>query len=162
MSISFPRKYLLDIYNKAIDEGFLHIHPISQADAVSLRQSLYRLRRRSDAANARFILPEFHLVTVGQWSPDKGGCLPIMYDKLPEGHALPTIEAVAAETFSLKTPIHPEGHIPVSQMKADLAEQQRLAAEAEQVQLSPQDISSFVSRLRKRVADSSEEPDDDQ
>jgi len=69
----WPRAYLLGIYEAALRLGSIYVEPIRQADALSLKQSLYRLRRRSDTSNKSFITPDMHLVTVGAWEPGPAG-----------------------------------------------------------------------------------------
>lgn len=78
-STIFPRSFILNLYTQALEHGHILVHPIDEAAAKSLTMQFYRLRRTSDRANSHFILPQFTLVTVGKWSPDNGGTLPIYY-----------------------------------------------------------------------------------
>jgi len=100
-SVDWPRAYLLQIYDEVVKQGFIWIGPIGQDDAKSLRQRLYRLRRRADKAMAPYILPEYHLVTVGQWQPENGGRMPVIYNQLPTGQELPGISGATPEELEL-------------------------------------------------------------
>lgn len=93
----WPRRYLLQVYDLAIANGLVEIAPISQTDAISLTQSIYRLRRRSDASNVSFITPEHHLVTMSAWRPDKGGVIYAMFDKTPDGEPLPDLTPIPTD-----------------------------------------------------------------
>lgn len=93
-SISWPKTYLLQIYSRAYAEGCIRIPLASEAIFRSLSQSLYRLRRRSDAQHASFILPEYHLIHC-TWEPERGTML-VTYDALPDGAELPPILSVDA------------------------------------------------------------------
>lgn len=104
----WPRAYLLEIYNKAVDNGHLILNPITQEDAASLTASLYRLRRKADTTNRDFILPEYQLVTVGHWRPDNDGTLPIMYSTAE--FPLPNIIPVSGETILSLTHARNEPH----------------------------------------------------
>lgn len=99
--ITFHRHYLLSVYNAALEQGHILLRPISAEDAARFTQSFYRLRRRSDKSNASFILPEFHLITVGEWSPEDGGTLPILYNTSP--YQLPTILTAAGAEIAEPT-----------------------------------------------------------
>lgn len=100
-SSDWPRSYLLQIYSEAVKHGFIWIEPISREDAHSLQQRLYRLRRRADKAMAPYILPEYHLVGVGEWVPVTAGGtlgkLPVIFNQLPTGAPLPAIRAATVE-----------------------------------------------------------------
>lgn len=98
----WPRNYLLSIYAHAVEHGYFLVGPIEQDAAESLRLSLYRLRRRSEAANAQFIRPEYHLVTVGHYRPESKE-LPIIYTSVP-GQNLPGFRVPdVAETKQVST-----------------------------------------------------------
>jgi hypothetical protein len=103
---TFPREYLLRVYNAALDHGHILLHPITREDAARFTACFYRLRRRSDAAHQSFITPEMHLVTVGKWKEVGGiGILPIYYTTLPEGETLPMISpAAGTQVFSPADP----------------------------------------------------------
>lgn len=101
-STDWPRAFLFQIYDAAITNGLIIIEPISEEDARSLAGRLYRIRRRSDKALAQFILPEYHLVTVGEWrpGPEGTGQLPIIYSRLPDGKPLPLIRPALPEEMT--------------------------------------------------------------
>jgi hypothetical protein len=156
-STAFPRSYLLSIYTAAIEQGFIWITPISAANAVSLRQKLYRLRRRSDKNNASFITPNHHLVTVGDWEagPDGQGRLPVMFSSSPgglpniqlaDGTALPPAEALAVEAVPapaiIPLPLAPD--IP-----------------AKELNMSAENIDDFVSRMMQDSSARLAEEDDE-
>lgn len=120
----WPRTYLLSIYAAAVEHGHLLINPIDRDAANSLRMSLIRQRRRSDTANAPFIRPEYHLVSVGKWTSANGGTLPIIYSSMPN-LALPPIRTLAGEVITLgltpppTVPNH-EAPAPAATLAADL------------------------------------------
>lgn len=135
---NWPRGYLLSIYAAAVANGHVVLSPISEPAARSLTQTFYNLRRRSrpGEANASFIQPEYHLVTVGKWSPDNGGTLPIMYSSTPDG--LPAISVVAdAEHFSSQAPAAPASTAPPTD--DDILDD--LAAEP------PLDVDDYLAKL---------------
>lgn len=92
-AVSWPKSYLLQVYSRAVAEGCVRIPLNSRKAYQSFAQALYRLRRRSDAQHAAFILPEYHLVTCS-WEPERGTCL-VTFDALPDGAELPPILSVA-------------------------------------------------------------------
>jgi len=111
---NWPKGYLLKVHEEAITHGFIWLRPISEADAASLTSRLYRVRRRSDKSMAAFIRPEFHLVMVGKWEDTNGGQLPVIYDRRPDGAALPAMipatldEKDALAASPLPSPITPD------------------------------------------------------
>lgn len=156
-STDWPRAYLLQIYADAVRSGIIMLEPISEADASSLKQRLYRLRRRSDKALAPFILPEYHLVTVGKWRDSPaGGVLPIIYNQLPDGKALPAIRPATADELgeALMSP-EPQGLI--------LDPEEILAnLDSKELTLEPAEIESFVADLMakaERAKPAKEEPE---
>jgi hypothetical protein len=90
--VTWPKPYLLEVYKRAVEEGCVRIPLPSKKHADSFAMSLYRLRRRSDAQHASFILPEYHLVTCA-WEAKRGTVL-ITYNSLPDGNDLPPIMSV--------------------------------------------------------------------
>lgn len=97
----WPRQYLLTIYSAAITKGFCKVTNITAADAKSLVQTLYRLRRRADSSNQTFITPEHHLVTAMPWEkthPDLDdptqslGEVVFVFDSTSAGLKLPPLE----------------------------------------------------------------------
>lgn len=90
--VTWPKPYLLEVYRRAVEEGCVRIPLPTQKHATSFAQAFYRLRRRSDAQHAAFILPEYHLVTCG-WEPERGTLL-VTFNSLPDGNDLPPIQSV--------------------------------------------------------------------
>jgi hypothetical protein len=141
---NWPKQFLLQIHAEAVKHGFIWIEGISQANAESLRQRLYRVRRRSDKATASFIPPEYHLVGVGEWQPEGGGRLPVIFNRLPTGEELPTIrpatpEEVQAVTIPDAPQEHEEGPSPPAKPTPAFA--------PEDIQLKPADISDLVASM---------------
>jgi hypothetical protein len=95
----WPKPYILEVHRLAVEHGLVFIEDISEAEADSFKQRFYRARRRSDKSMAAFIPPEFHLVMVGEYQPDKRR-LPIIYSRLPSGRELPKIRPAEAEEAS--------------------------------------------------------------
>lgn len=127
----WPRSYILDIYQQAITHGHILLHPITKEDASSLTKSIYNIRRRSKPgeANATFITPDHHLVTVGLWRPDSGGTLPVYYTTTDE--KLPTITPAAGATTPLG---HHTPQEPPSPVDEDFG-------------IAPDEVDSFVTNL---------------
>lgn len=145
-STDWPRAYLFQIHAEAVAHGLVFIEPISEADAKSLKQRLYRVRRRSDKSTAVFVPPEYHLVTVGDWQPgpDGTGRLPVIYNKLPGDKPLPNIRPANADEAS--APMAPSVQPP----DVPLTPEQFVAnIEAADLTLKPDEIDSFVADLMK-------------
>jgi len=138
-SADWPRGFLLKIYEQAVEHGVIVLEPISQADAVTLRARLYRLRRRADTSMAPFIAPEYHLVSVGRWHDDK---LPIIYDRLPDSIPLPSIRPASSDELDA---------LEISVMPIPLADPTTLLGNLEAVDLDlrPEEVDSFVDDLIK-------------
>jgi hypothetical protein len=96
--VTWPKPYLLKVYERAVAEGCVRIPLPTQKHATSFAQAFYRLRRRSDAQHAAFILPEYHLVTCG-WEADRGTLL-VTFNALPDGNDLPPILSVESTEHS--------------------------------------------------------------
>jgi hypothetical protein len=90
--VTWPKPYLLKVYERAVAEGCVRIPLPTQKHATSFAQAFYRLRRRSDAQHASFILPEYHLVTCA-WEGARGTLL-VTFNALPDGTDLPQIMSV--------------------------------------------------------------------
>lgn len=91
----WPRPYLLEIHEQAIDEGCCRVEGVTEQQARSLIQSFYRIRRRGDSQHKLgFIKPEYHLV-MAMWESERGSVL-FMYNALPDNVALPKIVSVPA------------------------------------------------------------------
>jgi hypothetical protein len=142
---NWPKPYLLKIHEEAVKQGFIWIQPISEADARSLRDRLYRIRRRSDTSMAAFIPAEYHLVMVGVWEPGAEGVgrLPIIYNRKADGSELPAIVGATGDEVNAYTAppvltVPPPPVIEVSSM--DLS-------------IKPDEIDSFVAKMRKNARD---------
>lgn len=150
-SSEWPRSFLLDIYAQAVQHGMVMIEPITEANAKSLAGRLYRLRRRSDKGMAHLILPEYHLVTVGEWrpGPDGQGQLPIIYNRLPSDEPLPDIrpatDAEAGAPFSPAT----QHTLPLT-AEALLENLDNL-----DLTLEPEEVDSFVDDLMAKAVERS-------
>jgi len=114
--VTWPKPYLLEVYRRAVEEGCVRIPLPTQKHATSFAQAFYRLRRRSDAQHAAFILPEYHLVTCG-WEPKRGTLL-VTFNALPDGNELPPIMSVESTE-----------HAPSPQTKGVISYPESLAAE---------------------------------
>lgn len=147
----WPRAYLLQIHQEAVAHGLIFIERIDEADAKSLKQRLYRVRRRSDTSTATFILPEYHMVTVGEWEPFPPshpvypGRLPIIYNRTPDGKPLPTIRPATPEEASAAfAPMKPLNTLPPLDPEQFLAN-----LESADLTLKPGEVDSFVADLMK-------------
>lgn len=150
----WPKAYLLEVYSKAVQHGFIELKPISSANADSFRMRFYRLRRRSDKQNANIILPEYHMVNVGKWhpGPDGRGVLPIIFNKLPSGMDLPEIVPIEGRTEDLQiTSI--ENLVPAEAMfsEADAEPIPAMAPEPPPLELNVDGISDFVRNMMKKA-----------
>lgn len=143
---AYPRSYLLGIYNAAIEHGHILLSPITQQQAKSLSMALINQRRRASTTNAQFILPEFHMVTVGTWRPDDGGTLPILYSSSPD-FDLPTIRTLQGETIALTEPkkLPPATPTPTANL-ADFIDDLEVDAEDPDF-----DAGSYVEQLRREA-----------
>jgi hypothetical protein len=116
---NWPKPFLLQIHEQAVEHGFVWIEPLTEVDADSLKSRLYRIRRRSDSSMAAFIRPEYHLVMIGNWEPhdiggqqvanDKGeilGRMPAIFNKKADGAELPSIRKADGEEAAAYVP-HP-------------------------------------------------------
>lgn len=145
-SPTWPRPYLLQVYGAAIAQGFIWIEPISEERAQSFRMAFYRLRRRSDSSNQSFITPEHHLVTVGEWSPENGGRLPIVFNKLADGTDLPRI--VPGDPAEAPHIDYPQPYRPLPAAPFDMDAALKVAGETE---LTEADIGSYVERMKRKA-----------
>lgn len=149
----WPRAYLLQVHQEAVAHGLIFIEGIDEADAKSLKQRLYRVRRRSDKSTATFILPEYHMVTVGEWEafppshPAYPGRLPIIYSRTPDGKDMPRIRAATPEEASeaFAVPAHRELPTPITPETLNL--------ESADLSLKPGEIDDFVAKLTKSAED---------
>jgi len=160
-STDWPRAFLFQIYDAAITNGLIIIEPISEEDARSLAGRLYRIRRRSDKALAQFILPEYHLVTVGEWrpGPEGTGQLPIIYSRLPDGKPLPLIRPALPEEMTDTLDFESANSAARSAPSSDDIIHSITSADLE---LKPDEVNSFVDDLMSsalRKAHKMEEPE---
>jgi hypothetical protein len=94
---SWPKPYLLELYAKVVEEGCIRV--LLNGDETkfkSLKASWLRLRRRSDAQSVALMRPEYYLCSI-VWEKSRGTAL-LIYNQLPDGQELPTIESVADKT----------------------------------------------------------------
>ena len=137
---NWPKPWMLARHADAVKHGFIWIEPIDESDAKSLRDRMYRIRRRHDKSMAAFIPPEFHLVMIGRWEPgpDGTGRLPLIYNKRPDGKPLPGVrvpdESEVAEHFA-PPEIEP------------------MIVDPHALEIKPEEIGSLVERLRKSAKD---------
>jgi hypothetical protein len=138
----WPKPWVLSIHEAAVNNGFVWVSPISEADADSLRQRAYRMRRRSDKAMAAYILPEYHLVMIGRWEPgpDGRGRLPFIYNKRSDGEPLPDIQC--AEPEEVEAFEHPPTPTPPA-----------ISVTAEDITFKPGEIDNLVERMRRSARD---------
>lgn len=139
-SQNWPKSYLLQLHSEAIKHGAIWVQPITKANALSLKQRLYRVRRRSDTATASFIPPEYHLVNVGEWQPgpDGLGRLPLIYSQLPDNQPLPGIVPMEPGARQLPDPLRHEPLAIPPITEADLT-------------LDPASISDYVAGMIKKA-----------
>jgi hypothetical protein len=139
----YPRKWLLEVHAQAIEHGIVLLEGVTREAAKSIEMRMLRLRRRVDKGAGYYIPPEYHLVTIGAWREARGGCLPIIYDKLPDGENLPRIVPISGEEFCELTKVEPVLALPTPTVPHDLSEADLKIDEGE--------INSFVERMKKRV-----------
>lgn len=135
---NWPKPWLLQVHQQAVEQGFVWIEPISQEDADSFRHRFYRIRRRSDKSMAAFIPPEYHLVMVGEWEQGDGsGRLPIIYNKRADGRELPAIRSATGEEIAAYT------------APPKLAEPVQMDTDSMDLSIKPEEIGGFIAGLRK-------------
>lgn len=96
--IAWPKPYMLQVYEKALAEGWCRLvfkGEDIERQVKSFIASFYRLRRRSDTQHRSFIKPEYHLVSC-TYEPHRNSVL-VTFNKLPDGHELPTIESISPD-----------------------------------------------------------------
>lgn len=152
----WPKPYLLQIHAAAVENGLIFVGCLTAENADSLKQRLYRARRRSDKAMAAFIPPEYHMVMVGEYQPipdpadpEHPGRLPIIYDVMPSGD-LPPIRAATGEEIEAAS--RPQLAEPPPPISADAV----LDLESLNVQMAPEEIGGFVDKMLKKVGKSSD------
>jgi hypothetical protein len=142
---NWPKPWMLQLHAQAVEHGFIWVEPISEADARSLRDRLYRIRRRSDKSMAAFIPPEYHLVMVGRWEPGEAGTgrLPLIYNARADGKPLPSIKI--ADGSEVEQYLKPPA----------LADPPPL--DLGNVEIKPEEIGNLVAKLRKSAKERSSE-----
>jgi hypothetical protein len=137
-SENWPKPWMLQLHEQAVEHGFIFVEPISEEDAKSLRDRMYRIRRRSDSSMAAYIRPEYHLVMIGKWEPgaEGAGRLPIIYNKRSDGRELPSVRIADGTEISAYTP------------KPQLAEPPPPLDDFDPT-IKPEEIGDLVSKLRK-------------
>lgn len=142
----WPKQYLLNLYNSAIDNGYIWVNDLTYERSRSLRGAFNRLRRRGDTSMAGIITPEMTLVSMGQWVPTHGdlGKVPIIYNALPDGLPLPSI------TTGGDRPVAPLAHVaepladlPLPAPDTDLTQLMNNA----DLTVNEADISSYVQQM---------------
>jgi hypothetical protein len=134
---------MLQQHALAVEHGFIWIENISEADAKSLRDRMYRIRRRSDKSMAAFIPPEYHLVMIGKWEQSGDdpslGRMPLIYNKRADGRDLPTTRIPSGEEAATYTP------------PTQLAEPAPIVdTGALDLSIKPEEIGGYVQTLRAR------------
>lgn len=147
---NWPKGYLIELHDAAINAGMVFVRPISKADAESLRARFYRIRRRSDSSMAAFIRPEFHLVMVGRWEEANGGQLPIIFNKTADGSPLPSIVPATPEELAERAPSPVAAPRTVSDLSAPVSS---IDLDSLDTGLAPEAIDSFIDSLRKKKTD---------
>jgi hypothetical protein len=140
---NWPKPFLLQMHEQAVEHGFVWIRPITESEYESLKSRMYRIRRRSDTSMAAFIRPEYHLVMVGAWEPENGGQFPLLYDKRADGQDLPRIELPTGEEASRFAPAPKVAAPPLSQEALEMA--------IESLEVKPEEIGDYVDELRKKA-----------
>lgn len=102
-STLWPAPFLLQIYEKAVEEGCCRVPVENIARAKSLIASFHRLRRRSDIQHKLYIRPEFHLVGA-MWEESLSTVL-FVFNSLPDGAKLPAIESVESRSKPSAMPV---------------------------------------------------------
>lgn len=143
---NWPKSFLLQIHAEAIQHGFVWVEPISETDATSLRQRMYRIRRRSDKATASFIPPEYHLVTLGKWEDVGGGRIPVIFSGRPDSIPLPHIRPASGEEIAALSTM-PQRALPTPLLEGEAAP--ALDLDAASIQIEESEIGGLVDKMRK-------------
>lgn len=156
---SWPKAYIIELYAKAVEHGFVWVQPITQEKAVSLSKSFYNARRRADSTNKAWMKDEYHLCTFGNWEQLEGdhigqGRVPVLFSALPDGQNLPDIIPARPEEITGRIDVRPS--LPVHEPAQDFLAEQVPSREDITAQLSLGenfDAGSFVARMRKKIED---------
>lgn len=92
---TWPRPYLLGLYERAVLEGCIRIllrGPDYAAEWRSFKAAFLRLRRKKDGDYSITMQPEYRHVQL-RFEPEHNKVL-IIYNALPDGETLPAIESV--------------------------------------------------------------------
>ena len=157
---SWPKAYIIELYAKAVEHGFVWVQPITQEKAVSLSKSFYNARRRADSTNKAWMKDEYHLCTFGQWEQLEGdhigqGRVPVLFSALPDGQNLPDIVPARPEEITGRIDVRPSLPAPAAAAQDFLAEQAPTIEDIKgQLTLGDNfDAGSFVARMRKKIED---------
>lgn len=111
---NWPRPYMLDLYQRVIEEGCLRIvlrgktKADRDAEFKSFKASFYRMRRRKDGDFIAQMRPEFSMVQV-KYEPELGKVL-LIFNALPDGELLPSVESVD-DKHVISQPLGAQPHI---------------------------------------------------
>lgn len=151
-SENWPKPWMLNLHEQAVTAGMIWVEGITEPDYRSLKQRLYRIRRRGDRQMAAFIKPEYHLVMVGNWervtdangnshSDDHGlplGRFPMIFNSKADGSQLPTVRSATGEELA----------VTVSQPQLS-APSPLLSVTADDLVIKGEEIESLVDQLRR-------------
>lgn len=123
---NWPKPYLLELYQKAVEEGCLRIvlrgSTVEENDEeyASFKAAFYRLRRRRDGNYMAIIRPEYQMVQL-KYERAIGRVL-LIFSKLPDDQLMPSIESVKG-TVDLPQPAgslpHPTPEVEAEDFDAD-------------------------------------------
>lgn len=94
---SWPKPWLLQLYARAVEEGCIRIKLRGETEAAneteykSFKASFLRLRRKRDAGFVQ-MRPEYQMVGL-RFERERGSVL-LIYNALPDGELLPSVESV--------------------------------------------------------------------
>lgn len=158
---SWPKAYIIELYAKAVEHGFVWVQPITQEKAISLSKSFYNARRRADSTNKAWMKDEYHLCTFGNWEQLEGdhigqGRVPVLFSALPDGQNLPDIVPARPEEITGRIDVRPSLPAPSSAAAQDFLAEGAPTIEDIKGQLTLGDnfdAGSFVARMRKKIED---------
>ena len=156
---SWPKAYIIELYAKAVEHGFVWVQPITQEKAISLSKSFYNARWRADSTNKAWMKDEYHLCTFGQWEQLEGdhigqGRVPVLFSALPDGQNLPDIIPARQDEITGRIDVRPS--LPQPATAQDFLTESIPSQEDIKAQLTLGenfDAGSFVARMRKKLED---------
>jgi hypothetical protein len=150
---TWPKTYLLSLYDAAIKHGFIYVEPIDNEAALSLRMTFLRIRRRAGPGDAasHYIRPEFQLVTVGAWEPgeDNTGRLPIFY-QAPASANLPGFRPAASGAVASTS----SSYLPAVDLAPAPVPSSPPTSPLADLTMDETEISSYVAKLMAASKDS--------